>query len=168
MGVGRARQVLLDIGVGAGNFWLCEGLLPEFSQTFPKKLQKKPLHIILGAIFFKLKPVGRHHFDQMSREFVMDFKRFFPDFKGFFPDFHQIKTFGGALSPPPPTLVLLDVEIRYAANNLSVEKCFSFDFGVDKNKFHHCWILCGKNRFLHPLQKSTIAQPQIKSSGPHA
>ena len=35
--------------------------------------------------------------------FCQNFQRFCPNFQGFCPDFQQIKTFGGALAPPPPT-----------------------------------------------------------------
>jgi len=35
--------------------------------------------------------------------------------------------------------VPLGFKLYYFAINVSVEKCFSFSFGVDKMKFHHCW-----------------------------
>jgi len=84
-----AWDVLCSV-VGAGKFWGCEGFLPEFPQTCPKKIwatfcanifsqadlilewsPKKGRHVILqklGAIFFKSNQVWRH---------------FYPDFQGF-------------------------------------------------------------------------------------
>jgi len=39
----------------------------------------------------------------VGRHFCPDFQGFCSDFQGFCPDFRQIKTFGGALAPSPPT-----------------------------------------------------------------
>jgi len=97
-----ATTIFVSIGVGAGNFLVCEGFLPEFSQTCPIKtseksdLQNKPLHVILDAIFFKSKHAGRHfcsYFQEIRegfQKFCPDFTRFCPVFKEFCPDFHQI------------------------------------------------------------------------------
>jgi len=99
------------------NFWGCEGFLPEFSQTCPKKtpkndLKRKVLHVILGAIFFTSKHIGRH-FCSYFQGFCEGFQRFCPDFQGFCPDFHQIKTFGGALTLPLPTPVLQQKNVYF-------------------------------------------------------
>ena len=64
----------------------CEGFLPEFSQTYQKKLhknvtsKKKALHVILGA-------VGPH-----SCSYFQEFAQIFKDFVKIFRDFAQIST----------------------------------------------------------------------------
>jgi len=44
--------------------------------------------------------------NNVVRHFCPDFQVFCSDFQGFFPDFRYIKTFRGALAPPPPTTLL--------------------------------------------------------------
>jgi len=85
--------------------------LPKFLLTCPKTIklkhdfQKNVFTFILGAIF-----VNSTHIQQFCEGvhiFFPNFLTFCPDFKGFCPDFQQIKTFGGAVAPPPPTPVPL-------------------------------------------------------------
>jgi len=110
--------------------WGCEGFLPEFPQTCPKEFwatfsgnnfswrlflgwpPKNALLVILhmlGVISFKSKHVGRHFcpflegFCKGFHRFCPNFCGFFSNFQGFCPAFPPIKTFGGALAPPPPT-----------------------------------------------------------------
>jgi len=80
-------------------FLWCEGILPEFSQTCPKKTPKKLFMSIQAPLFSN---------QSMLAPFLLIFsgvcegsQRFFPgfigigpDFMGFCPDFHQIKIFG--------------------------------------------------------------------------
>ena len=64
------------------------------SRPFFGVTSKKALHVFFckpWAPFFEASNVGCH---------------FYPDFRGFCPDFQQIKTFGGALAPSPPTPLL--------------------------------------------------------------
>jgi len=96
--------------VGAGKLCGCKEFLPEFSQTCPKRslcefclqlfshkdqedlfwcdLQKKVFLCFSAS-------VGRHFFNVGHH--------FCPEFQGFCSDFRKIKTFGGALTPLPPT-----------------------------------------------------------------
>jgi len=114
------------MSVGASKIWWSEGFLPEFLQTCPKRFSTNckfsPTKIMktffgmtskkvfmcfsgnTGCHFFKSNNVGRH-FCPDCQEFCQDFQGFCPDFQGFCPDFWQIKTFGGTLAPPPPTLL---------------------------------------------------------------
>jgi len=73
-------------------------------KTWPPKTKENVCTLILGSIFVKSKHIQR--FCEGFHTFCPNFHRFCPDFKEFYPDFHQIKSFGGALEPPPPTLVL--------------------------------------------------------------
>jgi len=65
--------------------------------------KKNVYTFILGAIFVKSQHMQR--FSERFHTFCPNFHRFCPDFKWFCPDFLQIKTFGGAVAPPPLTLV---------------------------------------------------------------
>ena len=112
-------------------FWGYDGILPEFSQACPKNfwghimcehffkqtffwddLQKKVfMWFCKSWVPFRSNKTTRWapFFPRFS-EICKGFHRFCPyfhvicpDCRGFCPDSHQIKTFGGALAPPPPT-----------------------------------------------------------------
>jgi len=90
-----------SIGVGAGNFY---GVWRIFAQVSPD-FQKKTSSYHFGPHFLKSKHIKcRFCSCKNFHSFCPDFHRFCPDFKGFCPNFHQIRTVGGAISPPalPP------------------------------------------------------------------
>ena len=121
-----AWDVLCSV-VGAGKFWGCEGFLPEFPQTCPKKiwatfcanifsqqtlfwndLQKKVAMWFCKswAPFFS----NQTRFGAIFTQIFRDFANVCTDFHGFCPESYQsyqIKTFGGALEPPPPIALML-------------------------------------------------------------
>jgi len=74
----------------------------------PCDLQKKAFRINSGAIIFKSKHVGRH----------FSFQGVLERSQRFCGDLHQIKTFGGAVAPPPPTPVYLSI-----TNRTGCDKC---------------------------------------------
>jgi len=69
----------------------------DFCPNFPKLAQN---------VFVRLLPTNLKtsvFFCKWWAPFFLDFQGICPDLQRFFPDFQQIKTFGGALSTPPPT-----------------------------------------------------------------
>ena len=110
----------LDISVGAGKFWVCEGFFPEdpklvrnvlcdfCQQIFSRKepfwcdLQKKDSCRFLQTLapFFEVK--------QRWAPFFPGFSWILTRFSGMLSGFQQIKTFGGVLAPPPPTPLPLE------------------------------------------------------------
>ena len=122
----RSRQIFGDAKDFCPNLhklgrkdFLCDSWLQIFSHKDHEDLLRCDLrkHVFLrfsanvGCYFLKSNNVGRH-FCPDSQGFCPDFQGFCPDFQGFCPDFWQIKTFGGALAPPPPTpLALIYVSV---------------------------------------------------------
>jgi len=84
---------------------------PKLAQISPN-LPEKTFALPFWALFFK-KTKHIKRFCEGLHTFCPNFHRFCLDFKRFCQDFHQIKTFGGALSPPAPppsTPLALDIE----------------------------------------------------------
>jgi len=78
--------------------------LPKFPLTCPKKnwgnmtsKKRNVCTLISGAIFVKSKHKKR--FCEGFHTFCPNLHRYCPNFKGIFTDFHQIKNFGGGLTP---------------------------------------------------------------------
>ena len=102
------------IGVGAGKYLGVQRIFARIPPNLPEyplkeiDLQKRLLWDFGRHFFFKSKHVGPHfcsYFQKVCSHFqgfCEGFQRFCPDFYVFCQDFHQIKTFGGALTPPPP------------------------------------------------------------------
>jgi len=121
------------IGVGAGKYLGVRRIFARISPNLPEKFLGKFLRIsshedLFGLTskrrvpFLQIKqgwapvlPVFSSSLPRFSRilksfhRFCPDFHGFCPDFQRFNPNFHQIKTFGGALSPPahPPSSPLM-------------------------------------------------------------
>jgi len=103
-------RLLRRTSVRAGKFWGCEGFLPEkFSDhflciktVFRMTSKNKTYSCDFGHLFFKSKHVGRH-FCTRFQWVCEGCQRFCPYFCWFCPDFYKVKSFGGALAPPPLT-----------------------------------------------------------------
>ena len=100
------------IGVGAGKVLRGEGFSPEFSQTCPKNFCAPFAHKFSSTKIMKTffqcglqKKVLMCFSAKVGRHFCLDFQGFCPDFQSFCQNFRQIKTFGGAIAPLPPTLL---------------------------------------------------------------
>ena len=88
--------------------FLCEHFLKQ--NFFWDDLQKKRSSYDSADVmhhFFKSNHVGRHFCPDIAKvsDILPRFPWIFPGFSGILPDFHQIKTFGGPLSPPAPRLL---------------------------------------------------------------
>ena len=86
-------------------------IFARISETCHKNLCQFLCEYFLIKTVFASPPKKRHFFQIKGhwQPLLPDFQGFFLYFQGFCPNFQQIKHFGGALAPLPPTLLIAAV-----------------------------------------------------------